>query len=62
MSIYKLTFKQSKDLIYNNKTARIKRGGAVYYVSDNDGEPLAVDWLGLVVHGVKFVYDDMFID
>ena len=62
MKTYQLTFKQSKDIIYNNKEVRIKRGGGVYYVSEYNGETFARDWLGLVVHDVSFTLDDAFID
>ena len=53
-----LSYKQGKDILWNNKEIRVKRNGSVYYVYQNhNGKLEAKDWTGEIYNNLIITSD-----
>lgn len=62
MKKYTLTYKQSKDVVYNGKQVRLTRDGNAFYVEQIGDELVVTNWLGKEVDYLKVQLNEWFRD
>jgi len=61
MKTIRLTYNQSKELVWNSKPIRIKRSGDILYIFESNGEIIVRDW-NAERKDFKIIIDEWFID
>jgi len=62
MKTYTLTYKQSKDVVYNDKQVRLTRDGNAFYVEQIGDKIVVTNWLGKEVDYLKVQLNEWFRD